>query len=267
LTAFLKQPVLVIARPGGNGIIGLDATAKAAPDGYTMVLGNTQQFVRIYLEPEMKPPFSLKDFAPVTIIGETPLVIVAHPSFPARTLKELIDYSRANPGKVSFGAQSSRSYEFDMIRFDQKLDMISVPYPGGAGEMIRDLMGGHIQLNAATTSAVISQIKSGAFRAIAMMSERRDPTLPEVPTVVEEGFPAYQSALWFGIALPVATPRPIVDKVNAAFVAVLADEEIKKQFFNRAVIARSSSPAEFQQFIASELARWRKVAEAIEVKK
>ena len=267
LTAFLKQPVLVIARPGGNGIIGLDATAKAAPDGYTMVLGNTQQFVRIYLEPEMKPPFSLKDFAPVTMIGETPLVIVAHPSFPARTLKELIDYSRANPGKVSFGAQSSRSYEFDMIRFDQKLDMISVPYPGGAGEMIRDLMGGHIQLNAATTSAVISQIKSGAFRAIAMMSERRDPTLPEVPTVVEEGFPAYQSALWFGIALPVATPRPIVDKVNAAFVAVLADEEIKKQFFNRAVIARSSSPAEFQQFIASELARWRKVADAINVKK
>ena len=100
-----------------------------------------------------------------------------------------------------------------------------------------------------------------------MMSERRDPTLPDVPTVVEEGFPAYQSALWFGIALPVATPRPIVDRVNAAFVSVLADEEIKKQFFNRAVIARSSSPAEFQQFISSELARWRKVAEAINVKK
>ncbi|MSQ53309.1 MAG: tripartite tricarboxylate transporter substrate binding protein [Betaproteobacteria bacterium] len=138
LTAALKQPVLIIARPGGNGIIGLDAVGKASPDGYTMVLGNTQQFVRIYLEPEMKPPFSLKDFQPVTMIGETPLVIVAHPSFPARTLRELIDYSRANPGRVSFGAQSSRSYDFDMIRFDQKLDMISVPYPGGAGEMIRD---------------------------------------------------------------------------------------------------------------------------------
>lgn len=267
LSAFLRQPVLIIARPGGNGIIGLDAVAKASPDGYTMVLGNTQQFVRIYLEPEMKPPFSLKDFQPVTIIGETPLVIVAHPSFPARTLKELIEYSRANPGRVSFGAQSSRSYEFDMIRFDQKLDMISVPYPGGAGEMIRDLIGGHIQLNAATTSAVIGQIKSGAFRAIAMMSERRDPTLPDVPTVVEEGYPAYQSALWFGIALPATTPRPITDRLNAAFASVLADEEIKKQFFNRAVMARSSSPAEFQQFIASELSRWRKVSDAIEVKK
>jgi tripartite-type tricarboxylate transporter receptor subunit TctC len=267
LTSILKQPVIILARPGGNGIIGMDATAKAAPDGYTMVLGNTQQFVRIYIDGNVKPPFTARDFLPVTMIGETPLVITAYPGFPPRTMKELIDYSRANPGKVSFGAQSSRSFEMDMIRFDQKLDMISVPYAGGSGEIVRDLIGGHIHLTAATTSSVISQIRSGAFRAIALMSDRRDPTMPDVPTVVEAGFPAYQSTLWFGIALPAATPRPVADRLHGAFAAALADEEIKKQFLNRAVLVRTSTPAEFGEFITTELARWRKVAETIEVKR
>jgi tripartite-type tricarboxylate transporter receptor subunit TctC len=267
LTEYLKQPVLVIARPGGNGIIGMDATARAAPDGHTMVLGNTQNFVRTYLDAGSKPPFTPKDFLPVIMLGETPLVIAAHPSLPARTLKELIDHARANPGKLSFGAQSSRSYELDLIRFDQKLDMVSVPYPGGSGEVIRDLLGGHIQLTAATTSSVVSQIRSGAFRAIALMSDRRDPALPDVPTVVEAGYPAYQSTLWFGIALPAATPRPVADKLHAAFATALRDEDVKAQYLKRAVIVRTGTSAEFQQFIDAELTRWRKVADGIDTRK
>lgn len=260
----LGQPLVILNRPGAAGNVGMDAVAKSPPDGYTMVLGNSLNFVRNYLEfKDLK--FSERDFAPISLIGETPLVLVAHPNLPANSLKELIEYARANPNKISYGAQGTRSLDIHMIRTDQKVSMNEIPYPGGSGQLMKDIVGGHIQLTAATTSSVISHIKSGELKAIALMSATRDPGLPEVPTVVDAGYPQFQSTLWFGFAVPAGTPQPIVEKLHRATLKAVSNPDVTAQFARLAVQPKSSAaPDDFRRFIEMELARWRKVADAIE---
>ena len=263
LTRELGQPLVILNRPGAAGNIAMEAVAKSPADGYTVVLGNSLNFVRTYLEfTDLK--FSDKDFAPISLIGETPLALVAHPSLPVKSLKDLIDHARANPNKISYGAQGTRSLDIHMIRADQKISMNEIPYPGGSGQLMKDLVGGHIQLTAATTSSVISHIRSGALKAIALMSANRDPGLPDVPTVVEAGYPQFQSSLWFGFAVPAGTPQPVIARLHRAILAAMANPEVSAQFVKLAVLPRSSAaPGDFRTFIETELVRWRKVADAI----
>lgn len=263
LTRDLGQPVVILNRPGAAGNIGMEAVAKSPADGYTVVLGNSLNFVRNYLEfKDLK--FSDKDFAPVSLIGETPLALVVHPGLPVNSLKELIDYARANPDKISYGAQGTRSLDIHMIRADQKVSMNEVPYPGGSGQLMKDLVGGHIQLTAATTSSVISHVKSGQLKAVALMSASRDPALPDVPAVGEAGYPQFQSALWFGFAVPAGTPQPVIARLHQAILAALSSPEVRAQFAKLAVQPKSSATTDdFRRFIESELARWRKVADTI----
>jgi tripartite-type tricarboxylate transporter receptor subunit TctC len=259
----LGQPLVILNRPGAAGNIGMEAVAKSPPDGTTMVLGNSLNFVRNYLEfKDLK--FSGRDFAPISLIGETPLALVVHPSLPVNSPKELFDYARANPNKVSFGAQGTRSLDIHMIQADQKISMNEIPYPGGSGQLMKDLVGGHIQLTAATTSSVISHIKSGELKAIALMSAARDAGLPDVPTVAEAGYPQFQSTLWFGFAVPAETPQPIVARLHHAVVAAVSNPDVRAHFARLAVQPKSSAtPNDFRAFIDAELVRWRKVADAI----
>jgi tripartite-type tricarboxylate transporter receptor subunit TctC len=260
----LGQPLVILNRPGAAGNIGMEAVAKSPPDGHTMVLGNSLNFVRNYLEfKDLK--FSDKDFAPVSLIGETPLALVVHPSLPVNSLKELIDHARANPNKISYGAQGTRSLDIHMIRNAEKISMNEIPYPGGSGQLMKDLVGGHIQLTAATTSSVISHIRSGELKAIALMSAARDASLPDVPTVAEAGYPQFQSALWFGFAVPAGTPQPIIARLHRAVVAAVSNPEVMAHFARLAVQPKpSAAPEDFRRFIEMELGRWRKVADAIE---
>jgi tripartite-type tricarboxylate transporter receptor subunit TctC len=260
----LGQPLVILNRPGAAGNIGMEAVAKSPPDGTTMVLGNSLNFVRNYLEfKDLK--FSDKDFVPISLIGETPLALVVHPSLPVNSLKELIDYARANPNKVSYGAQGTRSLDIHMIRAAEKISMNEIPYPGGSGQLMKDLVGGHIHLTAATTSSVISHVRSSDLKAIALMSAGRDASLPDVPTVVEAGYPQFQSTLWFGFAVPAGTPQPIVARLHRAVVTAVSNPEVTAHFARLAVQPKpSAAPDDFRRFIDSEFMRWRKVVEAIE---
>lgn len=265
LAKHLGQPIVILNRPGASGAIGMELLSKAAPDGHTILVGNSLQFIRIYLE--MKDlKFSSADFIPVSLIGETPLSLVVNPDLPVKKLKELIEYARANPNKISYGAIGA-TLDIAMILNDQKIAMQPVPYPGGSGQLMKDIVGGHIQFIAATTSSVVSYIKGGQLRAVALMSDKRDPELPDVPTVVESGYPQFQSSLIFGIMAPAKTPRPIIDKLHQAIVQTVADEQIKKQFLTSVVQPKSNaSPEDFQKYLDVEMARWRKISDGVEVK-
>ena len=264
LSRALGQPIVILNRPGAGGNVGMEAVAKSAPDGYTIVLGNSLNFVRNYLEfKDLR--FSDKDFVPISLIGETPLALVAHPSLPVNSLKELIEYARLNPDKINYGAQGTRSLDIHMIRADQKITMNEIPYPGGSGQLMKDIVGGHIQLVAATTSSVISHIHSGALKAIALMGSARDPGLPDVPTVAEAGYPQFESTLWFGFALPAGTPQPIIVRLHDAIQKAVSSPEVRDQLAKLAVQPKTNTaPNDFRLFIESELVRWRKVVDAIE---
>jgi tripartite-type tricarboxylate transporter receptor subunit TctC len=262
----LGQTIIILNRPGGGGNIGWAALAKSKPDGYTIGLGNSRQFAVTYVDFD-NLTFAPKDFIPLSLVGETPYVIAAHPDLPANTFKELIDYARANPKKISYGAQGSRNLPMHLIQADQKIEMVEVPYGGGSGPIMNDLIGGHIQLTAATTSSVIAHLQSRKLKPIALLSPMRTSELPDVPTIREAGYPQFETTLWFGIAVPVGTPGPAVERLRAAVLKTMANEEVRQQFKKQALDAKTSNTtAEFQSFIASEIARWRKVADAIEAK-
>ena len=264
MSRLLGQPLIILNRPGAGGNVGMEAVAKSQPDGYTIVLGNSLNFVRNYLEfKDLR--FSDKDFLPISLIGETPLALVVHPSLPVNSLKELIEYARLNPDKIAYGAQGTRSLDIHMIRVDQKISMNEIPYPGGSGQLMKDIVGGHIQLVAATTSSVISQIKSGALKAIALMGSARDPGLPDVPTVAEAGYPQFESTLWFGFAVPAGTPQPVVAKLHDAIQKTVSTPEVQDQLAKLAIQPKTNvAPDDFRRFIGTEMARWNKVVEAIE---
>jgi tripartite-type tricarboxylate transporter receptor subunit TctC len=267
MSRYLGQPLVILNRPGAAGNIAMESVAKSAPDGHTVVLGNSLNFVRNYLEfKDLR--FTPKDFALVSQIGDTPLALVVHPSLPVSSVKELIAYARANPDTIRYGAQGPRSLDIHLIRNDQKIAMVEVPYTGGSGSLMKDIVGGHIQLVAATTSSVISSIKAGQLRAIALMSAQRDPALPDVPTVGESGYPQFESSLYFGFAVPAKTPPAIIQRLHAATTRALADKDVQARLMDLAVQPRPSvAPADFEHFIDAELARWRKVVDAIEGQK
>jgi tripartite-type tricarboxylate transporter receptor subunit TctC len=266
MSRHLGQPLVILNRPGAAGNIAMESVANSAPDGHTIVLGNSLNFVRNYLEfKDLR--FAPKDFALVAQIGDTPLALVVHPSLNVHSVKELIAYARANPDTIRYGAQGPRSLDIHLIRNDQKISMVEVPYAGGSGSLMKDIVGGHIQLVAATTSSVMSSIKAGQLRAIALMSAERDPALQDVPTVVEAGYPQFESSLYFGFAVPAKTPPAIVDKLHKATNYALADKDVRTRFADLAVQPKPSrTPADFARFIDVELERWRKVVNAIEPK-
>jgi tripartite-type tricarboxylate transporter receptor subunit TctC len=267
LAEALGQTIVILNQPGGGGNIGWANLARSKPDGYTFGLGNSRQFAVTYVDFN-NLSFAPKDFIPLTLIGETPYVIAAHPSLPANTFGELVAYARANPGKISYGAQGSRNLPMHLIQFDQNIKMVEVPYGGGSGPIMNDLIGGHVQLAAATTSSVVGHIRSGKLKPIVLLSGARDAELPNVPTIVEAGYPQFETSLWFGIAVPAGTPAPIVDRLNAAVLKTMANDEVRRLFKKQALEPKTSTtPAEFQAFIGAEIARWRKVADKVDVKK
>lgn len=267
MSRFLKQPMIILNRPGAAGNIGMDAVAKSEADGYTIVVGNSLNFVRNYLEfKDLK--FSPADFAPISQIGETPMALVVHPSLAVKTVKELIDYARANPNQIRYGAQGPRSLDVHLIRNDQKVSLVEVPYGGGSGSIMNDLVGGHIQLVAATASSVVSYIQAGQLRPLALMGTQREATLPEVPTVAEAGYPQFESTLYFGYAAPAKTPQAQIARLHEATLYALADNDVRARLTQLVVLPKpSKTPADFSRFLQAELVRWRKVVEEIETKK
>jgi tripartite-type tricarboxylate transporter receptor subunit TctC len=263
LTDIWKQQVVVDNKGGGGGIPGTEAGKAAAPDGYTLLVATSGTFgVNPSLYPDL-PYKPLVDFKPITNIIRGPLVIVAHPSFPASTVAELIELARKEPGKHSYasaGPGTAQHLSMELFKLQAKLDIVHIPYKG-SGPAMADLLGGHVKLMMDSTASSLGPIRDGRIKALGVTTARRAPLLDNVPPIGET-VPGYDSAGWSGLVAPARTPDEIVNKVNADLVALMRDPAVLRQFEERATLAAPMTPAEFAAFIAKDMATWAEVVKA-----
>jgi tripartite-type tricarboxylate transporter receptor subunit TctC len=264
LADLLGQPIVIENKAGAAGNIGAEAAAKSAPDGYTIFLGNVGS---IAINPGVYPKLSInptKDFIAVTQVVDVPSVLIVHPSMPVNTVRELVDYAKANQGKLNFASPGSGSLdrlEMELFRKLEKLDMVHVPYKGGAGPATAGLMGGETNLMFATAASAMPGIKSGRLKPLAVTSAKRIETLPDVPTVQEAGYPDLAAGSWQGIFVPAGTPREIVDRLFAAVVPVMKDPDVISRLKNGGAEAiTSDGPAAFGKYVATETESWARIA-------
>jgi len=264
LGELLGQQVVVENRAGAAGNIGVEAAAKAAPDGYTAFLGNIGT---IAINPSVFPDLPvnpIKDFAAVTQVVDVPSVLVVNPSFQVSNVKELVAYAKSNPGRLNYGSPGSGSQnrlEMELLRKAEKLDMVHVPYKGGAGPAVTALVAGETQLMFTTASSAIGQIRGGRLRVLAVTSAKRMEQLPSAPTMVESGYAEFLSSSWQGVFVPAGTPREAVERLFASLQQTLKTPEVVERLAQGgAYVATSASPKAFADFVVSETQRWGKVA-------
>jgi tripartite-type tricarboxylate transporter receptor subunit TctC len=259
LQAGLGQPFVVENKPGAQGAIAATEVARAAPDGYTLMVGtntplaaNPSLFRKLNYDP-------VKDFAPITRLGTISFMIMVRPDFPARNLKEFLSYSRANPGKLSAGYGSAGSQVSQaMLRSMGRIDFIDVPYKG-LPQAITDVMGGSIHFTFADLANALAQVKGGKLRGIAVTSQKRSALAPEVPAIAEE-LPGYELIAWFALVAPANTPAPVLSRLHEVTVKALAKPEVKGRFDTLGTDVAPLAPAELGKFIQSEIAKWAKMA-------
>ena len=254
----LGQPVLIDNRPGAGGSIGSEAAAKAAPDGYTLVMG---QLGPLAVSPAIYknlPYDPVKSFAPVSLMAIVPSVLVVNPQVPAASAVELIAYARANPGKLTYGSAGSGSTSHlttEYFKLATGTDILHVPYKG-VGPMLTDLISGQLSMGINGAPAVMAHVNSGRLRALAVTGLTRLPSLPQIPTLDQSGVKGFDASGWYGIVAPAGTPGAIVAKLNAEIRRIMQTPDLRARLDNEGAIPAAGSPEEFGAFIASEIARW-----------
>jgi len=265
LSAGLGQTVIVENKSGMGGVLGIDAVAKASPDGYTLGFNN-QGSVAMAPFALSKMPFNpQKDLALITTVVKVPEVVVVHPSLPVASLAELIAYAKANPGKINFGSAGPGGITHlacELLKAEARVDLVHVPYKGAA-PAVSDLLGGQVQMGIFDVPVVLPHIQSGKFKALAVTSAKRAPPLPEVPTTGELGYPKVISDNWYGLVAPAATPPAVLKRIHDAAVAGLRSPALLDQFAKVSGIAFPSTPAEYAAFLSEEQARWSTIIKAI----
>ena len=261
LTKSLGQPVVVENRSGAAGNIGADAVAKSAPDGYTLLMGTVGTHgINSGLYAKM-PYDAVKDFAPITIVAAVPNMLVLHPSVPAKTVKELIDLAKANPGKITFassGAGTSIHLSGELFKTMAGVDILHVPYKGSS-PALTDLVGGQVNIMFDNMPSALPLVKGGRLRAIAVTTSKRSATMPDLPTMAEAGLPGFDASSWFGVLAPAGTPKDIINKLNAAIVKALGTPEMKDKLSSQGAEPIGNTPEQFATHIQSELVKWAKV--------
>jgi len=263
LGELLGAQIIIENRPGASGNIGLEAGARSAPDGYTLYLGNVGTVaINVSVFPKL-PVNPLKDFIAVTQVVDVPGALVAHPSFPPNSVREFIAYAKANPGKVNYaspGSGSQNRLEMENLRKAAGgMDMVHVPYKGGAGPAVSALVAGETQVMFVTASSAMPMAKAGRLKVFAITAAKRSPELPNVPTMDEEGFPGFDSGSWQGIFVPAGTPKEIADKLFAVVQQTMKSPEVIERLAKGGVeVVTSPSPAAFHDFVARETERWAK---------
>ncbi|WP_280187472.1 Bug family tripartite tricarboxylate transporter substrate binding protein [Delftia sp. PS-11] len=257
----LGQTVIVDNKPGAGGNIGAVAAARAPADGYTLFMGTVGTHAinaALYSKPGYDP---IKDFSPLTRVANVPNLLVAHPSQPFKTVKEMIAYARANPGKLNYGSSGSGSsihLSGELFRSMTGLDMVHVPYKGSA-PAITDLLGNQIAIMFDNMPSAIQHVRSGKLRPIAVTTAKRSPELPDVPTVAESGVPGYEATSWFGLWTQAKTPAPVQQRLYTAIAKVLKDPAVVKKINDQGGDVTIDTQAEFLSYIKSESAKWSKV--------
>jgi tripartite-type tricarboxylate transporter receptor subunit TctC len=278
LSKVLKQPVLIDNKGGAGGVIGTDLGAKAPADGYTIIqTGVGQNAVAHGLNPKV-PYDSMKDFIHLTQVHSGPNVLVVHPSQPFKTLKELVDFGKANPGKLNYGLTHAASGHMAMELLKQAasdckpkqkdckgLFMVGIPYRGG-GPMMVDMLGGVIPLMFINQDTALPHIKAGKLRPLAVSSLQRNPLYPDVPTVAESGYPGFNALSWSGLSLPKGTPQAVVDKLEAALVTVMKTPAIKTRMEGNGFVIPEQGNKPYSAFIQSEINQWTKVIQTAGIK-
>jgi tripartite-type tricarboxylate transporter receptor subunit TctC len=266
LSERLGQQFIVENRPGASTNLATEAVARAAADGYTLLVVSSTSAINATLYDKLNFVF-LRDIAPVASVFETPLVVEVNPSVPVRAIPEFIAYAKANPGKLNLatpGIGTPPHVAGELFKMTAGVDMVHVPYRG-TGPMLTDLIGGQVQVAFDPLPASIAHIRAGKLRALAVTTARRSELLPDIPTV-GEFVPGYEASGWFGVGAPKATPAETVDKLNKEINAGLADPKLKARLADVGGDVLALSPADFGKFIADDVAKWAKVIRAANVK-
>ncbi|MET1084498.1 MAG: tripartite tricarboxylate transporter substrate binding protein [Burkholderiales bacterium] len=267
LSKALGQPVIVENRPGGNGTIGTSAVKRAAPDGYTLLVQYSGYQVitpAIVKKLDWDP---IKDFAPVANILSAPQLVVVRDGLPVKTLSELVAYGKATPGKLSYGSSGNGSLQHvtgEMLKLQTGIDMTHVPYKG-TGPTITDMLGGNVDLTFGTPPPFMGHIQAGKLRAIAVTGKSRLPSLKDVPTAAEAGFPKLDATSWFAMYAPAGTPKPIIEKLTTEIQKIMQTDAFKKKAEEQGAVADYMNPQQLAEFTKAELARWGQVVKSANI--
>lgn len=267
LSKSLGQQFYVENQPGAGGNLGMGAGARAAPDGYTMSVVSTSFVVNPSLYAKI-PYDPLKDFAPVTLAAASPNVLVVHPSIPANSVKELVAFLNANPGKYSFahpGVGTTSQLSGEMFKHSQKLDIVSVPF-GGSAPAIQSALAGHTPIAFTVLTPAVPQVKEGKLRALAVTTPKRSPALPDVPTMAEAGLSDQESDTMQGVLVPAGTPQPIVALLHREIAKAMAEPEAVQKLETLGFETIASTPEDFSVRIRGEITKWAKVIQTANIK-
>jgi tripartite-type tricarboxylate transporter receptor subunit TctC len=260
LTPVFKQQVIVENRPGGATNIGTELVAKAAPDGYTLLMGGASNAINMSLFRKL-PYDTLRDFEPITLCVQGANVLSIHPSVPAKNVRELVALAKAQPGKLNFassGLGSSNHMAGELLKVMTGIDIVHVPYKGNA-PALTDAVGGHVEMIISGVPALVPHIQSGRLRGIGIGSLKRFVALPDVPTFDESGVKGYEATTWFGLLAPAKTPKDIVSRLNVEVDRIVKSPDLKERFLNDGLDAMGGPPEAFARFIRAEIDKYAKV--------
>jgi tripartite-type tricarboxylate transporter receptor subunit TctC len=263
LSESLKQSFVVEDRPGAGSIIGSDAVAKSAPDGYTLLTMSNTHTTNESLTPN-KPFQLMRDFVPVAAINYSDLVMVVHPSVPAKDLKEFIALAKSKPGQLNYASSGPGTpYHMagELFKAMSGTNLVHVPHKA-SGEMRNSVIGGHVQMTFDAITTMASNVKTGQVRALGTSAAKRSTVLSDVPTIAEAGVPGYESTIWLGIMAPAGTPKAIVDKLNAEINKAINRPDVKEAWDKQGAVPLVMSPAEFDAYLRKDIEKWAKVVKA-----
>jgi tripartite-type tricarboxylate transporter receptor subunit TctC len=268
LTEAWGQQVIIDNRPGAGGTVGAEITAKAPPDGYTIVMGSFGNVIvanSLYKRLSYEP---LKDLAPVVLVALPPGILVANPAVPAKNVKELIAYAKANPGKLNYGSPGTGAWNHlfvELLKKQAGIDVVHVPYKGIA-PAVTDLLAGQVQLAMAAFPAAMPHVRSNRLRALAVTSAQRSGIAPDVPTIAESGVPGFDAAGWFAVLVPAATPKPVIARLNAEVNRILALPEVKASLAADGAEPAGGTPEQAAQSARDGIRKWSELIRSLELK-